>query len=151
MAIRNFLRAIAAGLLGLLACSLLLAYFVSSWGADQPLNSFGLAPMGLAFLTASLLVGAVLVIFFGAPLFAVLAAHNRTTWFNVLLVGATPGAIVAPFSVPVAFYFLLFGVPIAAFVRLTCGAGSNYVSKRTAGDMLGSSETQSASGRLTRR
>ena len=127
----QLVKAIAAGLLGLAICSLIFAYIISGLDSYQSRNSFGLSASGVVSLRASLYVGSVVVVLFGAPIFTALARRNRASWPRVLIFGAIPGIMVLPFNWPLGLLFLLFGLAVSAFVRLACGVGPNNSFKPT--------------------
>jgi len=128
----RLVKAITAGLTALTVCALLLAYAVSYLDSTyQSVNSFGLTASGLVMFSGSMFVGAAIVIFFGAPIFIALAHCNRASWAYVLLLGASPGLIALFFNWPLGLFFLSFGVPISAFVRLVSGLGPNNSFKPT--------------------
>jgi len=141
----RLVKAIAAGLAALLVCALVLAYSVSYLDSpNQSVNSFGLTASGLVMLTGSIVVGAAFVILFGAPIFTIFASKGMAQWRYVLLLGAAPGLVALVFNWPLGLFFMAFGIPIAAFVRLVCGAGPNNSFKPS--PLRGLGPTGTASG-----
>ncbi len=128
----QLVKAIASGLIALIACAVLLAYTISYFDSTyQPINSFGLTASGLVTLSFSVIAGTPFIVFFGAPAFTLLVRYNRAKWLYVLLLGALPGLIALPFNWGLGLVFIAFGIPISAFVRLVCGAGPNNSFKPT--------------------
>ena len=127
----SLVKIIAAGLTALTVCSLALGYLVSSFDFYGRFNAFGLTELGQGMLQRALAIGAVIVIFYGAPSLATLAYHDRDTWLALLFLGVAPGLVALPFNFPFGLVALAFGILISAFVRLLCGVGSNCSSKPT--------------------
>ena len=128
----RLVKAITAGLIGLVACAALLAYTISYFDSTyQPINSFGLTASGLVTLSFSVIVGLPFIVLFGAPAYTLLVRYNRAKWPYVLLLGALPGLIALPFNWGLGLFFMAFGIPISAFVRLVCGVGPNNSFKPT--------------------
>jgi hypothetical protein len=104
-----------------------------------------------ALLSTTLLVGALPIVFYGAPGYAALRCFGRASWPAVILLGIAPGSVLLLADSLFGLFGLLYGVVVAGVMHLVTEVRSNYVSKRTAGERLQSFRPLLASGRLTRR
>ena len=120
------IKAIASGLVALLAGAFALAYIVSFFDSTyQPTNLLGLTASGVVTVAGALYIGGAVLLFYGVPAFATLSVRGRATWPYSLLLGAAPGLLAFIYHWSAGVLLLAFGVPIAAFVRWVCGPGPN--------------------------
>ena len=126
---KQYFKAAMVGIAALVVAATLIAYGVSIAEAQQPYNMLGLAASGSVVLLGIMFIGVPLIIFFGAPLFVFLLRRESATLPMVLVIGAAPAILVAPFILDLALMCLPFGLMVAAVVRWACGQGSNHSSK----------------------
>jgi|GEM_PF-3853504 len=116
-------KVLTVALSTLLTLTFALAYSTSILSpATEQRNIIGLTDWSVGLLIASSLIGALLIIAYGTPIFVALWLRNAARWPYVLLLGATPGLLIASFFGWGYSYLILgFGLAIATVVRLVCG------------------------------
>jgi hypothetical protein len=77
----------------------------------------GSAWLGFAYTA---MIGAVPVIFFGAPIYLALLHRGSANWLNVLMLGATPGLLLLFVAGGLGLWAMLCGVAVASITHLTC-------------------------------
>ncbi len=77
-------------------------------------------PAGSAWLVFAytVVIGAVPVIFFGAPIYSMLLRRGIATWLNVFFLGVTPGVLLLFVDVSLGFWGILCGTVVASITHL---------------------------------
>ena len=96
--LRKLLRAEAAGLVALLICAALMGLYgyLESYVWSLKGSKLIIAPLNASWLTFAYTgsIGLVAVLFYGAPVYALLSHKRLVSWWSVILVGAAPGAVI---------------------------------------------------------
>ena len=107
-----------------IAALLLVATGMAAYGAVDSMshdNSL-IDPRGSAWLgfAYTVMIGAVPVIFLGAPIYLALLRRGSANWFNVLILGITPGLLLLFVAGGLGLWAMLCGVVVASVTHLAC-------------------------------
>ena len=116
-------RAEAAGVAALLICAVLMSGygFVESYLWSLKGTKLMISPLDAAWLVFSYggIIGLVVVVFYGAPVYAFLRHKFRVSWPVVISVGAIPGVAMLPFD-SVGVWLIVGGIIVASITHILC-------------------------------
>ena len=106
------------------ASLLLVAAVMAAYGAidsashdNSLIDPVGSALIGFGY---TMLIGAIPVIFMGAPIYLVLLRRGAANWLNVMMLGVIPGIILLFVVGGLGFWAILCGAFIASLVHMGC-------------------------------
>ena len=124
-------RTNAIALAALLAVALALAAMSAAFPWLSPSSALGVTGSARVVFLAVLLLGAPLVIGFGAPLYALFWHRGSASWLTAAVLGCLPGLIALGFDLEIGAVALVCGSVVAFSTHAFWSAGPNYSLKRT--------------------
>ena len=107
-----------------IATLLLVASGMAAYGAIEAMlhDNAMIDPRGSAWLVFAYtaMIGAVPVIFLGAPIYLALLRRGSANWFNVLILGITPGLLLLLVAGGLGLWAMLCGAVVASVTHLAC-------------------------------
>src|SRR5258706_7299870 len=113
------------GFAALVVCAVAVA--VVAFGDSVRIGDTSLASVSVAARIGvngfgyTVIIGALPVILYGAPIYALLANAGRANWTTVILLGVVPGVFVLPFDVWPGVWAIGCGVIVASITHLLMG------------------------------
>jgi len=119
--LEKLLRAEVIGLVALLICVILMGVygFLESYVWSLQGKKLLIEPLDAGWLVfkAAGAIGLVVVLFFGAPVYALLSYKHVASWWTVILVGAVPGVGILPFETGLGSWFVICGIVVACITH----------------------------------
>ncbi|WP_134084365.1 hypothetical protein [Thiohalophilus thiocyanatoxydans] len=110
------------GLVALLICACLIALygFVESYLWSLEGKNIILSPSDAAWLgfAYSASFGFLAVLFYGAPLYALLSYKHMAYWWSVALIGAASGTVIVYFEKELGGWLIASGIAVASITHL---------------------------------
>jgi hypothetical protein len=115
--LEKLLRAEAAGIVALFICASLMGLYgyLESYVWSLKGSKLIFTPLDASWLTFAYTgsIGLVAVLFYGAPVYALLSYKRLVFWWSVILVGAAPGAVIMFLDSNLGGWLLVLGIFVA--------------------------------------
>jgi hypothetical protein len=121
-------EAVATFSLLAVAAALAVLFAVQAAIQSDPSSSVGVALVVFAYTMA---IGCIPVVAFGAPLYAWLLSHGRTSWAAAIAIGVIPGLVLLLVAIDLGLWAIGCGAAVALATHVICRPGPNQSFKPT--------------------